>query len=952
MRECSTPLNSNQFSLLEIRLSAIQPLDLTQVVLDNTDSSGVPSLPSGLSEAIGESWLIDSEGSAFNESQINIGLSDFIDHGEIVESQEDSLDGVSSSLTQECIADNNSLNADVSTQETSSSITSHDMLNVDDNLSNVMSDHSYSSAVNSDLSSPCLNLTENVNLKILRTNRTSKRTKKQEKEIVSKQYFCPYCKSMVTKFARHSETSHKDVDKVKRFLKFPLRSTKRNLAIASIKNEGTYLHNTSKEFNTRTLLTSRRAQPGYNRSVKDYNSCEYYDKNTLGEICKNLNCQSPKIKLCDTQKRNKPKVVSVKSVRTRTTILTQPEKGKDKDTTFDGSGFSYEETESGKHENSLSLTDSSASSDSSSEDYFFNVPGNSACDDSDLKSTLPHDAQNEVKKFIFLPPKSQEREAIAEIRKKGDFKLFTNAKLNNGIIVPSRRPASAEKAKAENFTAYIKCKGIYTKNNLRHHFAQCNNNQPVPSVLKKARITVGQIYERVSTVLRQELIRANLRLCGRFLLHIKQLNPQINDFSSIYNPTMYHFLIGAIDSFAGVNNTTGHYEKANNAREMSKHIKKIGEIYIGECIINENPQKQKEIQDFLNLCKRGFANVTNKTAMETLVARQREKTILIPSTLMKKFSDATLTRIQVFNRRRAGEAERLLISDLKNVQKITEKDEGVSKKNLFVFGIDGKENDSFLFATALMRRFSDECNAENPKSLRGTPLRKHVATKCTQFGLNKTKITHVAKFMGHDIKINENIYKQPVAKTDIIDMSKVLEKAQHVYDDSSENDVSVNSNPNLSESGASQDVSPFTDKDNNTDSADNSIADSEISNSLNVRLNKKKSLKIQKVRWTTSEFKLLNQYFGVYIKSETPPSFPDIRSIQRSKNMLLNRTPIIIRAEINNTIKAGNKKNSKDDNNRAKITNKSQIKSHIKFFFGKYYNEYFELVRYRGRNPK
>ncbi|KAH0546552.1 hypothetical protein KQX54_011352 [Cotesia glomerata] len=467
MSKCSTPLNSIQFSLLEIRLSVIQPLDLTRVVLDNTDSSGVPSLPSGLSEAIGESWLIDSEGSAFNESQINISLSDFIDHGEIVESQENSSDGVSSSLTQECIADNNSLNADVSTQETSSSITSHDMLNVDDNLSNVMSDHSYSSAVNSDLSSPCLNLTENVNLKILRTNRTSKYTNKQVKEIVSKQYFCPYCKSLVTKFARHLETSHKDVDKVKRFLKFPLRSTKRNLAIASIRNEGKYLHNTSKEFNTGTLLTSRRAQPGYNRSVKDYKSCEYYDKNTLREICKNLNGQSPKIKLFDRQKRNKPKVVSVKSVRTRTTILTQPEKGmflsnlanndnlivsdeddtldqsgfscgtselgKDKDTTFNGSGFSYEETESGsnseadideetlkkiksqknkiinssEHESSLSLTDCSASSDSSSEDYSFNVPGNSACDDSDLKSTLSHDAQSAKNIFVFIVKNSK-----------------------------------------------------------------------------------------------------------------------------------------------------------------------------------------------------------------------------------------------------------------------------------------------------------------------------------------------------------------------------------------------------------------------------------------------------------------------------------------------------------------------------------------------------------------
>lgn len=421
---------------------------------------------------------------------------------------------------------------------------------------------------------------------------------------------------------------------------------------------------------------------------------------------------------------------------------------------------------------SISLLECSSDSSASPVkfDYSFNVPGNSACDDSNLKSKLSkdenvkkhlccfcdklqtrlarhlilkHGNEDEVKEFIHLPAKSQERlSAIAKIRKQRDFKMFTDAKLNNGEIIPSRRPTTAERANAENFATCPNCKGIYTKNNLRHHFAQCTNNeQNVKGVFKKARLTVGRIHERASEVLRlqviscmkedavlrclrydlliilygndlclshrhkymHKLIRSNLRLCGRFLLHIKELDPRISSFSAIYDPTKYYFIINAIDFFACVNKSTGHYNKAGNATEMAKHINKIGDIYLTECIIEKNVIKQKEITDFLSLCKRGFRSVTNKTANETLLARQREKIVELPSTAdimrlcqyldkiidvnysklkikfsystWRQLSEAVLTRIQVFNRRRAGEAERLFISDLKNVQIITNKDE-------------------------------------------------------------------------------------------------------------------------------------------------------------------------------------------------------------------------------------------------------------------------------------
>ena len=194
----------------------------------------------------------------------------------------------------------------------------------------------------------------------------------------------------------------------------------------------------------------------------------------------------------------------------------------------------------------------------------------------------------------------------------------------------------------------------------------------------------------------------------------------------------------------------------------------------------------------------------------------------------KKLAQATLIKLQIFNRRRAGEIERLKIEHFE-CQSITDDDDlyqnltkeeresakkyvrivirgklnsmvpvlmskemvdivslilqhrkaaQVSSKNVFVFGIASTSKRPYLRACVLMRQFSEECGAKNPTFLRGTNLRKHIATRCVDMELSDNQISRVAKFMGHDEKIHKNIYRQPVVKVDILDMSKVLEKAQ------------------------------------------------------------------------------------------------------------------------------------------------------------------------------
>nr|XP_011312818.1 PREDICTED: uncharacterized protein LOC105272398 [Fopius arisanus] len=68
---------------------------------------------------------------------------------------------------------------------------------------------------------------------------------------------------------------------------------------------------------------------------------------------------------------------------------------------------------------------------------------------------------------------------------------------------------------------------------------------------------------------------------------------------------------------------------------------------------------------------------------------------------------------------------------------------GVPETNLCLFGLpsDDKDRDKFLRACDLMREYSKKCTAAIPHLLRGTKLRKHIATRCIHLNLDKTRKT-------------------------------------------------------------------------------------------------------------------------------------------------------------------------------------------------------------------
>lgn len=194
-------------------------------------------------------------------------------------------------------------------------------------------------------------------------------------------------------------------------------------------------------------------------------------------------------------------------------------------------------------------------------------------------------------------------------------------------------------------------------------------------------------------------------------------------------------------------------------------------------------------------------------------------------------SQATLIFVLLFNRKRPGELERVLIDDYTNAEPFSKSnpdayeklsdsqkvivDEylrfnfggkrnreipillsiemqnyvtmiinnrekaGVEEKNPFIFGIPGFDGTRYkhLRACNLLRRFSKLCNAKYPERLRAGKLRKHFATTIASLEIDECRIYDISNFMGHHENIHRSHYRQQVVTRDVLGVSEFLEIA-------------------------------------------------------------------------------------------------------------------------------------------------------------------------------
>lgn len=101
---------------------------------------------------------------------------------------------------------------------------------------------------------------------------------------------------------------------------------------------------------------------------------------------------------------------------------------------------------------------------------------------------------------------------------------------------------------------------------------------------------------------------------------------------------------------------------------------------------------------------------------------------------------------------------------------------GIPTTNPYVFGTPGKTHHTYLRACVLMRNYSKSCGAPNPDTLRGTELRKQIATACAVYNLSEPLVEDVANHLGHHVDIHKKIYRQSTAR-EVPTVVKILLRA-------------------------------------------------------------------------------------------------------------------------------------------------------------------------------
>lgn len=292
-------------------------------------------------------------------------------------------------------------------------------------------------------------------------------------------------------------------------------------------------------------------------------------------------------------------------------------------------------------------------------------------------------------------------------------------------------------------------------------------------------------------------------------------------------------------------------QKKNEEKQFCKDFLELLEAEYGAAVNKTATETQAEMQRRRNITLPTMGDIK---LLEKYLTSHRNESL---AKLKKKFDNKTwkelasytLARLMLFNRRRVGEIERAQITDFqayhtakdepnKDVQGVLNYEElkatkkyirfcirgklnwgvpvllnkeefscikmilkwrekaGVQNRNPYIFGVPGGET-NYLSACALLRKYSELCNAEFPKRLRGTLLRKHIATKSAVMELDQAQVSELANFMGHSESIHRQHYRISLPTRQIAKTSQVLEAGIGNDDNSLSSPEPSSSNKNV-----------------------------------------------------------------------------------------------------------------------------------------------------------
>jgi len=354
-------------------------------------------------------------------------------------------------------------------------------------------------------------------------------------------------------------------------------------------------------------------------------------------------------------------------------------------------------------------------------------------------------------------------------------------------------------------------------------------------------------------------VRSRLRKLGRLLLQVRQENVSLRSatLSTIIAPEHFKNVISAVKVVAGYDAQSHKYKTPSVGIHLGHDLRKCGLTLQSSAVQAGDLTTTHKAQAFVKLITDEWNYEIAGGARRELQTQKFNRPNLLPltsdvvklttylkdtvvenlavvkssdaedvrfSAAFRTLSDAILSQLILFNRRRQGEVSKVTVDCYnKHARKVTHCGDitnslspleqhlckfytrieipgkrnncvpllmtddqthalsfitdaeyrqraGIHESNTFVFPL-GKGSLSHTRGHDVLRHFSSCCDAENPENLRSSRLRKHIATMSQILNLRNNELDQLAQFMGHDVRVHRQYYRLP---NDIVQTAQVV----------------------------------------------------------------------------------------------------------------------------------------------------------------------------------
>ncbi|XP_038063145.1 uncharacterized protein LOC119733850, partial [Patiria miniata] len=350
-------------------------------------------------------------------------------------------------------------------------------------------------------------------------------------------------------------------------------------------------------------------------------------------------------------------------------------------------------------------------------------------------------------------------------------------------------------------------------------------------------------------------ISQNMRDLAKVVVAAGSIDETVTSIRDLVNPQKFDLLVMAVKQVAGYCPVSNSYKTSSYARNVGYHLDKVVASLKSMAIKSEDQELQDRVEKFQELKRAEWTSEVVTLARHNLDSRKNNKPQRLPiasdikkltgclkNTMHKhkvalqqnptsnkdwtELCQSTLALVVLFNRRRTGETERLLLRSYKmaennadiqpdvfqslgEVEKVlvrkftrievrgkrgrkvpvlltkemvenvdmlnaTREAAGVSPNNKYVFGRAFCNSPFQAKASDCLRKYSSLCGAKHPKTLRSTKLSKHIATMSQLLSLKENVLDMLASYMGHDVRIRREFYRLPESTLQLAKVSKVL----------------------------------------------------------------------------------------------------------------------------------------------------------------------------------